>query len=139
MNTNLKLKPIDILLVEDNPDDVLLTKLAIKEAGINDSLTLANNGKSALEILNSLVEKEEKLPDLILLDINLPKITGLEVLHEIKSHKSTESIPTIIFTSSDAMSDMKYCYEKGANLYLKKPNNIKEYKKIMDYIKEQYL
>ena len=133
---NIKLKTIDILLVEDNPDDVLLTELAIKESNIQGLLTLANNGKAALEILNDTVSTGEKLPDLILLDINLPKVNGLQVLREIKSNKSTSSIPTIVFTSSDAMSDMKSSYEKGADLYIRKPNNIQEYRKIMRYIVE---
>ena len=136
MNTNLKLKTMDILLVEDNPDDIFLTELAIKESEIHGSFTLANNGKAALEILNDTVSTGEKLPDLILLDINLPKINGLEVLKEIKSNKPTSLIPTIIFTSSDAMSDMRASYENGADLYIRKPNNIQEYKKIMKYIVE---
>lgn len=136
MNANLKSKTIDILLVEDNPDDIFLTELAIKESDIKGSFTLANNGKAALEILNDTVSTGEKLPDLILLDINLPKVNGLEVLKEIKSNKSTSSIPTIIFTSSDAMSDMRSSYENGAELYIRKPNNIQEYKKIMKYIVE---
>ena len=136
MNTKLKQKTIDILLVEDNPDDVFLTELAIKESDIQGSLTLANNGKAALEILNDTVDIREKLPDLILLDINLPKINGLEVLKKIKSNKLTASIPIVVFTSSDTMSDMKSSYESGADLYIRKPNSIQEYKKIMKYIAE---
>ena len=136
MNAELKSKTLDILLVEDNPDDVLLTELAIKESDIQGSFTLANNGKAALEILNDTVNTGERLPDLILLDINLPKVNGLEVLKEIKSNKSTSSIPTVVFTSSDAMSDMRSSYENGAELYIRKPNNIQEYKKIMKYIVE---
>ena len=136
MNAELKSKTLDILLVEDNPDDVLLTELAIKESNIQGLLTLANNGKAALEILNDTVSTGEKLPDLILLDINLPKVNGLQVLREIKSNKSTSSIPTVVFTSSDAMSDMRSSYENSAELYIRKPNNIHEYKKIMKFIVE---
>ncbi|OGI20859.1 MAG: hypothetical protein A3B68_08635 [Candidatus Melainabacteria bacterium RIFCSPHIGHO2_02_FULL_34_12] len=127
-------KNIDILIVEDNQDDVFLTKYSLKTLNITGKIFLANYGQNAIEILNNLLEKNEKLPDLILLDMNLPKLTGLEVLQQIKSNQSMYLIPTVIFTSSDSISDMKNCYEHGADLYIKKPNNINEYKKIMEYI-----
>ncbi|MBI3589877.1 MAG: response regulator [Candidatus Melainabacteria bacterium] len=128
-------KEINILLVEDNQDDVLLTQLAAGECNINGNFLVVNNGKTALQLLDSLVDEMKKLPDLIMLDINLPKVTGIEVLKYIKSCEYTSSIPTIIFTSSDSMSDMKYCYELGADLFIRKPNSIGDFKEIMQYIK----
>lgn len=130
---------VDILLIEDNQDDAFLVDLAIKKCKINGKLLVVNNGKDAIELLNTLVSKCTKLPDLILLDINLPKKTGLEVLQEIKTKQSTKSIPTVIFTSSDSMSDVKYSYDNGADLYVRKPNNINDLKKIIEYIKFNYL
>lgn len=128
---------MDILLVEDNPDDVLLTELAVKGCNINGHFEVINNGKTAIELLDNLTYEGQKLPDLILLDINLPKITGLEVLKHIKSKPLTSPIPTVIFTSSDSVADMKYSYEEGADLYVKKPNNINDFKGIMHYIKNK--
>ena len=133
MNNTSK-KEYDILLVEDNPDDVFLTKLAIEKSDINGEVTVANNGKAAVELLENLTTNEKKLPDLILLDINLPKMNGLEALENIKSAKATKSIPIVIFTSSDSESDMNYCYGSGVDLYIRKPNNINDLKKIMIYI-----
>ena len=133
-----KQKIIDILLIEDNQDDVYLTELAIKECNINGNFLVVNNGRSAIQILNDLVSLNKKLPDLILLDINLPRVTGLEVLEQIKSNEITKLIPTIIFTSSDSMSDMKYSYEHGADLFIRKPNNINGFREIMQYITNHF-
>jgi len=129
-----KEKRIDILHIEDNQDDVFLTELAIKECNINGNIVVANNGETAIKLINYLIEEEKKLPDLILLDVNLPKVTGLEVLKYIKS--KIKNVPTVVFTSSDLMPDMKYCYENGADLFVRKPNNINGFKEVMRYIKE---
>ena len=134
-----KLKPCEIFLIEDNKDDVFLISLAIKECQINGNIQTANNGKTAIDILKEKVKSNKKLPDLIILDINLPRITGLEVLKEIKLEESTSFIPTVVFTSSDSTSDMNYSYKNGADLFIKKPNNINDFKKIMSYIKAQFL
>ncbi|MBI2996453.1 MAG: response regulator [Candidatus Melainabacteria bacterium] len=125
-----------ILLVEDNNDDIVLIKLALEDSKINSNLLVANNGKAALDLLNNIVESQSKLPDIILIDINLPKMSGLEVLNKIKSKTITSHVPVVIFTSSDSISDMKYCYQNGADLFIRKPNNIKDLKEIMLYIKE---
>jgi CheY-like chemotaxis protein len=128
-------KSLDIVVIEDNPDDVFLIELAIKKANIKSCTSVFNNGEEAISYLAKLIDEKVKLPDLILLDINLPKITGLEVLKKIKSNKSLKSIPTIIFTSSDSPSDMNYSYKNGADLYVRKPNNINDFKEVMEYIK----
>lgn len=121
----------DILLVEDNQDDILLTKLGLKEAGLNADLTILNNGKLAIQYLQCILKDEKQLPDLILLDINLPVMNGFEALNEIKSIKEMNDIPVVIFTSSDSQTDMRYGYESGADLYIRKPNNLGGFKRSM--------
>lgn len=135
----IKEKVMDIFLAEDNNDDIFLIKLALDEYFTNNGLLIANNGKTAIKMFNELITQNKKLPDLVILDINLPMINGLEVLKEIKSKDLTKSIPTVVFTSSDSTTDMSYSYQNGADLYIKKPNNINDFKKIIGYIKEQFL
>ncbi len=137
MLTKSQEKELNILLIEDNPDDVLLTKLASKDVGINGKFEVVNNGKSAIEHLTNIISMGKTFPDLILLDINLPVVNGFEVLKLIKSNQSAGSIPTVVFTSSDSISDMKYSYEHGADLFVRKPNNINDFKEVMKYIKNQ--
>lgn len=132
-----KTKSIDIFLVEDNEDDVLLMELALKSTGIKANTLVSNTGKVAMSVLKGLIKKD-KVPDLIFLDINLPLVNGHEILKEIKSSPKTKSIPTVVFTSSDNPSDMKYSYECGADLYIKKPNNINEYRIIMSQVIEHF-
>lgn len=129
----------DIFIVEDNNDDIFLIRLALNEYFSNSNFLTANNGKTAIKIFDELITQNKKLPDLILLDINIPVINGIDVLKEIKSKDISKSIPTVIFTSSDSTSDMNYCYENGADLYIRKPNNINDFKKIISYIKEYFL
>ena len=130
-----KEKKINILLIEDNQDDVFLIEMAAKECNINGSFVIANNGKTALVILEEIMTGKRNPPDMILLDVNLPKVTGLEVLKHIKNGETTCSIPIVVFTSSDSMADMKYCYENGADLFIRKPNNINGFREIIQYIK----
>ncbi len=132
-------KIIDILLIEDNADDVYLTELAIKESNINGNFIVINNGKTAIQLIEGLVNENKKLPDIILLDVNLPKVTGIEVLKYIKSNSTTANISTVVFTSSDSIADMKYCYESGADLFVRKPNSIQDLRNIMQYIKTHCL
>lgn len=139
LNKKIKEKSYDILIAEDNSDDILLIELAIKNANIKGNLITANNGKRVIKILDDIKAEDKKLPDLILLDINLPKQNGLEVLKKLKSNPETKSISTVIFTSSDSISDRDYSYEHGADLYFKKPNNINDLTKIILNIKEYCL
>ena len=135
----LKPKTYNILVAEDNPDDVFLIQLALSDSNINGSTVVVNNGKRIINYLKEVEDTKNKMPDLILLDINLPKVTGLEALKQLKALPRAKEIPIVIFTSSDAISDMNYCYENGADLYFKKPNNISELKGIMRQIKEHCL
>lgn len=132
----IKSKLSNILLVEDNANDVLLIKIALEKAAIDAPLSIITNGEEAISYIKKL-KSENDLPSLILLDINLPKVTGLEVLKSIKLNKITSEIPTVVFTSSDLKSDMEYSYLNKANLYIHKPNNINSFKETMIYIKDQ--
>ena len=133
------INPLSILIIEDNQDDVFLTELAIKECNINSEFSVVKNGEAAIELLESFIHKNKSLPDLIFLDINLPRINGLEVLKNIKSNNITKSIPAIVLTSSDLQSDMKYSYENGADLFIKKPNDINSFKDVVEFIKMKCL
>ena len=138
MNNSIQDKLLNIFVIEDNPDDIFLIKLAIKKANINSNISVVNNGEEGINYLTRITNEKEKLPDLILLDINLPKVTGLEVLKKIKSNKSIKSIPTVVFTSSDSPSDMNFCYRNGADYYIRKPNNINSFTETMIYIKNHF-
>lgn len=130
-----KNETLKIFLIDDNEDDILLMKIALKNADIKNEINIANTGKDAISKINEICKTKELLPDIIFLDINLPKLNGIDVLKEIKRNGLISEIPVVIFTSSDSKLDMDFCYELGADLYVKKPNNINEYKIIMQQIK----
>lgn len=114
--------PVDILLVEDNPGDVRLTREAFKEARISNELHVARDGEAALDFLHQRGEFEDApRPRLILLDLNLPKRDGDEVLAEIKADESLRSIPVTVLTSSAAEEDIARSYNLHTNAYLTKP------------------
>ena len=117
------IKDTKILLVEDNLDDVELTLLAFKEYNFSNEIIVARDGQEALDILFPSEEKSEKskLPDVILLDLKLPKVSGLEVLKEIKTHPETRIIPVIVLTTSNEDRDMRDSYRLGVNSYIRKP------------------
>lgn len=115
-------EPIDILLVEDNPGDVRLTKEAFTEARINNTMHVVTDGEAALDFLRQRGEYESvPRPKLVLLDLNLPKVDGLEVLEEVKDDAELAPIPVIILTSSEAEEDIVRSYELHTNAYLTKP------------------
>jgi two-component system, response regulator len=107
-----------ILLVEDNPDDVELTKRAFKKSNLANDLVVARDGKEALELLHG---DNRILPALVLLDLKLPKIEGLEVLRSIRADGRTKLLPVVILTSSREESDLIKGYNNGANSYIRKP------------------
>jgi CheY-like chemotaxis protein/DNA-binding Xre family transcriptional regulator len=116
---------VDILLVEDNPDDVELTLQAFKKACFANRMHVAGDGAAALDYLFCRGEyahrRPAEYPQLILLDLNLPKIDGLEVLRSIKAEKQTRMIPVVVLTISQMFSDMEECRQLGAETYLVKP------------------
>ncbi|HMK37379.1 MAG TPA: response regulator [Desulfomonilaceae bacterium] len=115
---------VDILLVEDNPVDILVTRQALEESGFDHHLHVAEDGEAALDFLNqncNSAVNNKPCPDLILLDINLPKKNGKEVLAEIKKHPKTLHIPVVMLTTSDEEKDINESYSLHANCYITKP------------------
>lgn len=116
----MELHDVKIMLVEDNPDDVAFTKRVLRYNKLDRNLVLAADGKEALAALERLAG-EEKLPDLILLDINLPDISGIDLLTRIKQNQRFRHIPVVILTGSNVDDDIQRSYDLGASTYLVKP------------------
>ena len=114
------------LLVEDNPVDIDLTIRAFKHRKLNNPILVSRDGEEAIEWINKW-EKGDLLPIVILLDLKLPKYSGLEVLKKIKSHKDFKMIPVVILTTSSEDSDIKEAYSLGANSYIVKPVNFDKF------------
>jgi len=121
-------KIVEILLVEDNPGDVVLTKEAFADAKIHNNINVAPDGEEALKYLRREDEfADATVPDIILLDINLPKKDGREVLAEIKVDEVLRRIPVVVLTSSKAEQDVVDVYDLHANSYLVKPVNLEKF------------
>jgi two-component system, response regulator len=117
-------KFINILLVEDNPDDVELTILALERNNIANPVTVVRDGQEALDYLNykgKYTNADHELPNLILLDLKLPKVDGIEVLNQIKGDRKLKLIPVVVLTSSKEDSDVLKSYDLGVNSYIRKP------------------
>jgi two-component system response regulator len=113
-----------ILLAEDNPDDVALTRRALKKANIANELAVVSDGQQALDYLfgeGTYAQSKPSRPCMILLDLNMPKINGLQVLERIRSDERTRLIPTVILTTSKEERDLVAGYSLGANSYIRKP------------------
>lgn len=129
--------PVDILLVEDNPGDVRLTQEAFKEGQIHNDLRVVRNGEAALDYLYQRGEyADAPRPNLILLDLNLPKVSGMEVLDEIKDDPSLRRIPVVILTGSEAEEDIVRGYELHSNAYLTKPVDPDEFIELVKSFEE---
>ena len=124
---------IKILLVEDNPDDIELTLRAFKKHNFSNEITVARDGEEALDILFQPEKQssERQRPGLILLDLKLPKIDGLEVLKKIRSDPETQIIPVVILTSSKEEKDMIQSYRLGINSYIRKPVNFEKFAEVV--------
>lgn len=129
-----------VLLVEDNPGDVELTRLAFEEAGVVCELTVAETGERALELLATSAEAGDNYrPDLILLDLNLPGMNGNEVLRNVKSDNGLKRIPVIAISSSAAATDVLESYNLHVNSYIQKPMDMAGFVKIVQVIGEFWL
>lgn len=124
---------VDVLLVEDNPGDVRLTEETFKRNEFDAELHVVTDGQQALEYL--MEDEDATRPDLVLLDLNLPKANGLEVLEAIKSDDELKVIPVIVLTSSDAPSDVLACYRRHANAYLSKPLDPDDFDDLMNALR----
>lgn len=116
-----------ILLVEDSPSDVRLIREALKETSLQVQITTARDGVEAMEYLHRSELGLVNRPDIILLDLNLPRKNGREVLAEVKSSPSLKQIPVLIMTSSKADEDIRQAYSLNANCYIAKPANLQDY------------
>jgi len=116
-----------ILLVEDNPDDEALALRAFQKMKINNPITIARDGVEALEYLFAPGDSNQQRPALVLLDLKLPRIDGLEVLRRIRAHTITKLVPVVILTSSGEKQDVIEGYSSGANSYVRKPIDFNEF------------
>lgn len=134
------MQTIDILLVEDNEGDILLTTETLKDYKINNSVNVVRNGKLALEYIFKKGDFENaKKPDLIILDVNLPFKNGLEVLEIIKSDDATKSIPVIMLTTSSSENDIIKSYAHHANAFITKPVDVEDFIKAIMSIETFWL
>lgn len=130
-------RPAEILLVEDNRGDVLLASRAFRDAQIENHLTVAGTAEQALEILRGEGDHAGRtLPDMILLDLNLPRMSGHDFLAIVKADERFRSIPVIILSSSDAETDIKGSYGQHANAYIVKPMDLEKFKTVVASIEQ---
>jgi len=133
-------QPINILLVEDNPGDVDLTREALEGAKVANRLFVCEDGEQALDYLFRRGEYADvPRPDLILLDLNLPKKSGREVLEDIRADAELTKVPVVILTTSQADEDVCHAYRLHANCYVTKPVNFKQFLKVIQAIEEFWL
>lgn len=132
--------PINILLVEDNPADARLIEEVFKEAKIKNRLYVVKDGVEAMAFLDQEGEFEDTpKPDIILLDLNLPRKDGREVLKEIKENEDLKSIPVVILTTSSAKEDIIKTYSNYANCYITKPVDFDQFLKVINSIEDFWL
>ena len=116
-----------ILLVEDNPDDEFLTRDALRTGGIAHDVVVARDGAEAVERIFAPPGADHRTPDLVLLDLKLPKMSGFDVLERIRSDARTQGLPVVILSSSSEHQDIQRGYATGANSYVRKPVNFSEF------------
>lgn len=131
MNRPVNLPPI--LLVEDNPMDLDLTLRAFSKKNFSNQVHIARDGEEALAFIPRW-EAGEALPAVVLLDINLPKINGLEVLRQLKNHERFRRIPVVVLTSSKEDKDLKTAYDLGVNSYIEKPVSFNKFMEVAEQI-----
>jgi two-component system, chemotaxis family, response regulator Rcp1 len=137
MTGQIKSKAIHILLVEDNPGDVRLTREALKEGKVLNSLSVVGDGVEALEFLNHEGKYARSVhPDIILLDLNLPRMDGRELLGRIKSNSKLRRIPVVILTTSKAEEDIIKSYDLHANCYITKPVDLDQFIMVVKSVEE---
>lgn len=135
-----EMTPIEILLVEDNPGDARLAKEALKDSKLKNNLFVVEDGEEAMKFLKKDGKyKDVKRPDLILLDLNLPKKDGREVLKEIKTDENLKRIPVVILTMSKSEEDIFKSYNLHANCFITKPIDLNQFIKVVQSIEEFWL
>ena len=132
--------PIEILMIEDNPGDVRLTEEALKDNKIKNNLYVCKDGEEGLNFLFQRNGYEQAVrPDLILLDLNLPKLNGRDILKAIKEEPGLRRIPVVVLTSSEAEEDIVRSYDLHANSYITKPVNFDQFFNVVKSIEEFWL
>lgn len=133
-----EIRLINILLIEDNEGDILLTTEALEESEIPNNLSVIKDGEAAIDFFENYKNKSE-LPDLILLDINLPKKSGHEVLLFLKANENLQNIPVIMLTTSSSQKDILLGYKNHVNCYLVKPLDVLNFKDIVGKIESFWI
>lgn len=132
--------PIEVLLVEDNPGDVRLTREALRDAKVRNNLHVATDGVEAMTFLRrESPYTDVPRPDLVLLDLNLPRKDGRQVLEELKDDESLRHIPVVVLTTSQAEQDILESYRLRANAYVTKPVDLDQFLKVVKSIEEFWL
>jgi chemotaxis family two-component system response regulator Rcp1 len=132
--------PVEILLVEDNPGDARLAKEALKESKVYNTLSTVGDGEEAMKFLRKEGRyMDAPRPDVILLDLNLPRKDGREVLAEIKADEALKRIPVVILTASQSEEDIVKTYDLHANCYIAKPINLSQFIKVVQSIEDFWL
>ena len=132
------LTPIDILLVEDNPQDVEITMRALKKKHVKNKVLVARDGQEALDILFPSNGNSSNI-GLILLDLNLPKVSGREVLERIKQDPTTKSIPVVVLTTSTRDEDVARTYDLGVNTFITKPVRFETFMDVVATIRDYWI
>jgi CheY-like chemotaxis protein len=134
----MKLRSKTILLVEDNPSDIGLTRRALEKSHIANELVVVEDGQEALDYLFGTASlagsKANELPALILLDLKLPKLDGLQVLRRIRADERTSRLPVVILTTSNEEQDIAQSYDLGANSYIRKPVDFKQFVEAVQHL-----
>ncbi len=140
MTASSTTQPLDILLVEDNPGDVRLVEEALRDSLTRNRLHVARDGMEAMDFLQRQGRfSDAPRPSLIIMDLNLPKKTGHEVLSEVKSDPSLKYIPVLILSGSQQKRDIVECYQRHANCYITKPADLDQYMHAIRSIEEFWL
>jgi len=127
----MNIDPLHILFADDDQDDRLFFRDAIEELKVKTVLTLLNDGIELMDYLNAL---DSKLPHLVFLDLNMPKKGGMQCLQEIRSDSKLKDLSIAIFSTSSSEKDIEETFVKGANIYIKKPNDFKELKRVLSEV-----
>lgn len=132
-----------ILLVEDNEDDIELTQMAFSENRIANHIDVVRDGEEALDYLfcrgDHAHRRNDSLPAVVLLDLRLPKLDGLEVLEKLRNTRATRYLPVVILTSSREQEDLLGSYERGANSYIRKPVEFEQFRKVVQDLELYWL
>lgn len=131
--------PIKIMLVDDNEADIELTKSTLEESKVRMDIMTASDGQHALDQLEAALSRGEQLPDLILLDLNMPRLDGRGFLSRVRQREELKAIPVVVLTSSDAEQDIVKSYKLGANCYVNKPVGLDEFQKIVRTVEHFWL